>query len=184
MKKAICCLLFLTACVTSKNSSIIGKPILTKDLPITVRVSSPHLAKGFENKLIEAFNKLGYQRISSDEIQQLLPIKAKDAYNKHKLGIQKANSKEERAERIEAMMKDESLCWYSSVYFKLSFQVDTINNIVTTDTASVRVTPMPYIDNRSFSKNKTYFINPEHLKTKSLDNILYMLIDSITLPRK
>lgn len=184
MKKAICCLLFLTACVTSKNRSTTGKPILTKDLPINIRVKATHLAKGLENKLIEAFNKLGYQPINSDEIQQLMPIKAKEAYNKHKSGIQKANSKEERAERIEAMMKDESLCWYSSVYFNLSFQVDTINNTVTTDTASVRVTPMPYIDARSFSKNKTYFINQAHLKTKSLDKILYMLIDSITLPRK
>lgn len=184
MKKEICYLLFLTACASVKNSSITNNQILKTDLPVNVIVKASYLADGFKNKLISELKNKGYTIITTEEIQRLTPQKTKEAYNKHKSSLQQAKTKEEHEEKFKAMLQDESMCWYSSVSFKLIFKVDTINNSIFTDTALVSVLPMPYMNFQKKDSRKTFSINQEHLKEKSLDKILFMLIDSITLPRK
>ncbi len=182
MKKVFYTLLLITGCATIKNQQK-GEPILTKSRPIQFSIRSNFQQDSLETVFIGWFKNLGYKHLTDDELTALIPSKSKlmgDRINEIRKTARDKNDFEQKLKRLN---KNETNSYYSTVHVNLVIKIDSSSNKIIIDSANIKIFPMPFMDYENYKKYPKYKINQNDLQTKNFQNVLTMLVDSITLPR-
>jgi hypothetical protein len=182
MKKVFYTLLLITGCATIKNQQK-GEPILTKSRPIQFSIRSNFQQDSLETVFIGWFKNLGYKNLTNDELTALIPTKSKLMGSRLYEIQKKARDKNDLEQKTKQWMKDENNSYCSNVHVNLHIKIDSLTNKYFVDSANINTIPFPFADFQNYKKYPKFIISQSQLKTKSLQNVLTMLVDSITLPR-
>lgn len=161
-------------------------PTIILHLPIRLTVKS-----SFSTELIATYiitNELKKRKLNPVSRQDIASLY--ESFLKQKMEsvisheANKASSNEQTiTNKMASIINDETDPFAQALDFRLIFDIDTLTQNFIWDSAFVKWYPLP----SGINKMKTYpvfNINKESIHNKSIDSVIVMLIDSLTIPRK